>query len=100
MSTIAVSCASGAKRRMSEDWPNAIRPRSWATWSAAGLSVCWAMMSDPWSMSALAASASLPGSYQELTQMTLTVASGASFCIASVKELIPITTSGIGNEAM
>ena len=83
---------------MSEAWPKPCTPRSWATCSGAGLSVCWQMMSAPWSISALAASPSLPGSYQLLTQTTFTCASGLILRIASVKALMPITTSGIGNE--
>ena len=90
----------GANLAMSEAWPKPCTPRSSATWSGAGLSVCWAMMSAPWSISALAASASLPGSYQELTQTTLILMSGRCFWAASVKALMPITTSGIGNEAI
>ncbi len=37
-------------------------------------------MSTPWSISALAASASLPGSNQVLAQMTLTLKSGLTDC--------------------
>ena len=56
---------------MSQAWPKAQRPRCSAACSAAGLSVCCAMTSAPWSISALAASASLAGSNQVETQTTL-----------------------------
>ncbi len=85
---------------MLEAWPKPCTPRSCATCRGAGLSVCWQMMSAPWSISALAASPSLPGSYQLLTQTTLTWVSGLTFCISIVKALMPITTSGIGKEPM
>src|SRR3546814_16882506 len=64
-SRMAVACQSGAKPTMSEAWPKHHTPRLPAVWIAAGLSVCWVMTSQPWSMRALVASASLPGSYQE-----------------------------------
>ena len=89
----------GAKDDMSQAWPKAQRPRCSAACSAAGLSVCWAMTSAPWSKSALAASASLAGSYQDETQTTLVLNAGLTRCAASVKALMPETTSGIGKEA-
>ena len=85
---------------MFQAWPKAISPRCSAACSAAGLSVCWVMMSAPWSNSASAASASLAGSYQVETQTTLVSNSGFTLRAARVKALMPITTSGIGKEAM
>jgi len=90
---------SGAKAIMSEAWPKPWTPRSAAICSGAGLSVCWEMMSAPWSIIALAASASLPGSNQELTQTTFSLKSGSTDWAPSMKELMPRTTSGIGNDA-
>ena len=57
-------------------------------------------MSAPWSNSAFAASASLPGSNQEFTQTIFTLKSGLTDCAPSMKELMPMTTSGIGKETM
>ena len=54
-----------------------------------GESVCWVRMSAPWSNSALAASASLPGSNQEFTQTILTLMSGLTDCAPSMKALMP-----------
>ena len=85
---------------MSEAWPTAQTPRFCAICTGAGESVCCRMTSAPWSISALAASLSLPGSYQVLTQTTLTSAFGLTSRSASVKALMPRTTSGIGNEAI
>ena len=56
------------------------------------------MMSAPWSISAFAASASLPGSNQEFTHTTLTVMSGLIDWAPSMKALMPDTTSGTGKE--
>src|SRR3546814_9713727 len=67
---IAVACQSGANLVMSEAWPKHHTPRLPAVWIGAGLSVCWVMTSQPWSISALVASASLPGSYHEFTHTT------------------------------
>ena len=67
--------------------------------SGAGESVCCVMMSAPWSISTLAASASLPGSYQLLIQTILILASGRTDCMPSMKALMPLTTSGIGKDA-
>ena len=97
---MAVSWALGANLRMSDAWPKACTPRSSATCTAAGLSVSWTMMSTPWSISALAASASLPGSYQLFSQTTRIWKSGLTARAARKTALIPTTTSGIGNEAM
>ena len=58
------------------------------------------MMSAPWSSSALAASPSLPGSYQVLTHTTLTSAFGLTERSAKVNALMPRTTSGMGKLAM
>ena len=85
---------------MSDAWPKALMPRSSATCIGAVESVCWVMMSTPWSISALAASASLPGSNQVLTHTTFSLKSGLTDCAPSTKELMPITTSGIGKDAM
>src|SRR4051812_39723243 len=65
---------------------------------SAGESVCCMMTSAPWSISALAASASLPGSNQVLAQMILTLMFGLMVCAARIVALMPETTSGIGNE--
>ena len=51
-------------------------PRSAATCIGAVVSVCWVRTSTPWSISALAASASLPGSNQVFAQTTLILKSG------------------------
>ena len=85
---------------MSEAWPKACRPRCSQACKAAGLSVCCEMMSAPWSISALAASASFAGSYQVETQSTRVLKFGFTLRAARVKALIPITTSGIGKEAI
>ena len=58
------------------------------------------MMSTPWSISALAASASLPASNQVFTHTTFSLKSGLTLCAPSMKALMPCTTSGIGNDAM
>ena len=84
---------------MSEAWPKPRMPRPSATCSGAGLSVCCVMMSTPWSINALAASASLAGSNQVCTQTTRTSASGRILRAANAVALIPITTSGIGTDA-
>ena len=68
--------AFGAKLFMSQAWPKATAPRCSAACSGPGESVCWVITSAPWSISALAASASLAGSYQELTQTTCVVKAG------------------------
>ena len=47
----------------------------------------------------LAASLSLPGSNQELTQTTFTSAFGLTLRMPRANALIPMTTSGIGNAA-
>ena len=84
---------------MSEATPNPRIPRLSATCSGAGLSVCCVMISTPWSISALAASASLAGSNQVCTQTTRTEASGRTLRAANAVALIPITTSGMGMDA-
>ena len=89
-----MSCAFGPNLIISESWPKANLPRSLATCIAAGQSVCCMMMSAPWSSSALAASASLPGSNQVLTQMILTLMLGLTVCAPSIVALMPETTSG------
>ena len=71
-----------------------------AAWRAAAESVCWVMMSTPWSMAALAASASLPASNQVLTQMTFSLNSGLTVRAPCRKALMPATTSGMGKDAM
>ena len=73
---IEVSCVFGPNLIMSESWPKASLPRSLAICIGAGESVCCMMTSAPWSSSALAASASLPGSNQVFTQMILTLMFG------------------------
>ena len=97
---MAVSCDFGPAWIWSKAWPKAWMPRSSATCIGPVESVCWVMMSTPWSISALAASASLPASNQVLTQTTLSLKSGLTDCAPSRKELMPCTTSGIGKEAM
>ena len=91
---IEVSCAFGPNLIMSEAWPKPSLPRSSATCIAAGLSVCCVMMSAPWSSSALAASASLPGSNQVFTQTILTLMFGLTDCAPSMMALMPEITSG------
>ncbi|MNT57544.1 hypothetical protein D3C72_1949170 [compost metagenome] len=85
---------------MSDAWPKALMPRSAATCIGAVVSVCWVRISTPWSTSALAASASLPGSNQVLAHTTLILKSGLIERAPMTKALMPITTSGIGKEAM
>ena len=97
---IEVSWDFGPNLIISESWPNASLPRSEATCIAAGLSVCCMMTSAPWSSSALAASASLPGSNQVFTQMILTLMLGLTVWAPSMVALMPMMTSGIGNEPM
>ena len=97
---MAVSCALGAKRIWSEDCPKASFPGLSASCSGAAESVCWAMMSAPCASRALAASASLPGSNQVFTQTILSLMFGFTDWAPSMKALMPLTTSGIGNEAM
>ena len=62
-------------------------------------SVCWVMMSAPCPISTLAASASLPGSNQELTHTVLTLKLGLTDWAPSMKALMPRTTSGMGKDA-
>ena len=95
-----VSCAFGAKRIWSEAWPKPSLPAFSASCSGAAESVCCDRMSAPWASSALAASASLPGSNQVFTQTILSLMFGFTDCAPSMKALMPLTTSGIGNEAM
>src|ERR1700680_744393 len=97
---IEVSWVFGPNLIMSESWPNAYALRDAAACIAAGLSVCCMMTSAPWSSRALAASASLPGSNQVFTQMILTLMLGLIDCAPSIVALMPMMTSGIGNEAM
>ena len=73
---IAVSWVLGAKFIISEAWPKALIPNSSATCNAAGESVCWVIISAPWLINTLAASASFAGSYQVLTQTTSMSKSG------------------------
>ena len=73
-------------------------PRWAATCMAAGESVCCMITSAPWSISALAASASLPGSNQVFTQMILTLMFGLMVWAPNFVALMPEITSGIGNE--
>ena len=47
----------------------------------------------------MAASRSLPGSYQEFTQITLRVAFGLTLRAPLMKALMPCSTSGIGKAA-
>ncbi|MNW01831.1 hypothetical protein D3C71_1975280 [compost metagenome] len=61
--------------------------------------MCWNTTSTPWSISALAASASLPGSNHELTHTTLISVPGLYLFRASWMALMSRITSGIGNEA-
>ena len=61
---------------MSEAWPKPCTPCSAAICSGAVESVCCVMMSAPWPISTLAASASLPGSNQVLTHTIFTLKSG------------------------
>ena len=56
-------------------------------------------MSAPWSIKALAASDSLPGSYQVKAQTIFVLIFGFTFWAAKVNELIPLITSGIGKDA-
>src|ERR1700761_3716658 len=95
---LAVSSDVGANFDMSVDWPNALTPRPAAACSGAGESVCWGMMSQPWSISALAASPSLGGSYQELISTNFIRAVGLTDRIPSMKALMPCTTSGTGTD--
>ena len=92
--------AFGQDSEMIKFGPKASLPRSLAICIAAGESVCCMMTSAPWSISALAASASLPGSNQEFTQTILALKFGLIDCAPSMKELMPITTSGIGKETI
>ena len=94
----AVNWSSGANFAMSVDCPNAFTPRLAAACSGAGESVCWVMMSQPWSISALAASPSFGGSYQEFTMMNFSRAFGLTDCMPSMKAFMPCTTSGTGKE--
>ena len=55
--------------------------------------------SAPWSISAMAASRSLPGSNQVPSQTTFTVAFGSTERMPSVKALMPCRTSGMGKPA-
>ena len=89
---------SAANFDMSVDWPNALTPRLAAACNGAGESVCWVMMSQPWSISALAASPSFGGSYQELISTNFIRAFGLTDCMPSMKALMPCTTSGTGTE--
>src|SRR3954466_14150475 len=95
---IEVSCDFGPNLIISESWPNASLPRSLAICIAAGESVCCMMMSAPWSISALAASASLPGSNQVLAQMILTLVWGLVGGAGGIVALRPETTWEIGKE--
>ena len=88
----------GANLAMSLASPKAGMPRLSATCSGAGESVCWVMTSQPWSISALAASPSLPGSYQELIMMNFSLAFGLTLRMPSRNAFMPWTTSGIGIE--
>ena len=97
---IEVNWVFGPNLIISESWPKASLPRSAAICIAAGLSVCCMMTSAPWSISALAASASLPGSNQVLAQMILTLMFGLTVCAPRMVALMPEITSGIGNEPM
>ena len=83
---------------MSVDCPKPSTPRPAAACNGAGESVCCVMMSHPWSISALAASPSFGGSYQELTMMNFSRAFGLTDCIPSMNALRPCTTSGTGSE--
>ena len=95
---LAVSSVVGANLTMSVDCPNALIPRAAAACSGAGESVCWVRMSQPWSMSALAASPSFGGSYHELIRTNFSRAFGLTDCIPSMNAFSPCTTSGTGTE--
>src|ERR1700736_4185190 len=95
-----VNCVFGPNLIISESWPNANLPRSLAICIAAGLSVCCMITSAPSSSSALAASASLAGSNQELAQMILTLMLGLMVGAPSMVAADPEPTSGDGNEPM
>src|SRR5262249_27535613 len=70
---IAVSWVLGPNLIMSESCPNAGMPRLAAVSTAAALSVCCMMTSAPWSISALAASASFPGLIHSPARLRCTV---------------------------
>ena len=59
----------------------------------------WVSTSAPWSIRDCAASRSLAGSNQVLSQTTRTVAFGFAARMPSAKALIPCTTSGTGMPA-
>ena len=84
---------------MSDDCPNPCTPAFSASCRGAAESVCWAMMSAPCAISALVASASLPGSNQEFTHTILTFKEGSIDCAPSIKASMPAITSGIGKGA-
>jgi hypothetical protein len=96
LSIEAVSWSFGANLIMSVAWPKAFTPRFAAACIAAGESVCWVMMSAPWSIIALAASPSLPGSYQVLMRMNFERIFGLTLRAPRRNAFTPMITSGIG----
>ena len=91
----------GARSAWLALWPQLLTPRfSAVSITTLGLSMWQAMISQPASTSALAASASRTGSAQSPVTINCTVTLGLTLRAPSMNELTLRNTSGIGFAAM